>query len=122
MILDMPHLIIEYSDNISAEVHSTHVITHAHEVMINSGLFSLSDIRTRSHMTQDYLVGEKGKNGSFLHAIVYLMEGRTPGQKHKLSATLCEKIAECLPNIDRLSVDVRELDKSVYQKRCGIQG
>lgn len=115
----MPHLIIEYSNNISSKDTFQEITQAAHEAMIQSGLFSPADIKTRSYMAEDFLVGEKGRQGSFVHARIYLLEGRTTREKQNLSEQLRDTLRLHLKNVDQLSVDIRELKKDTYRKSVG---
>jgi len=112
----MPHVIIEYSANICAVDQFSAITKAAHNVMIRSSLFATSDIKTRSYVAEDFLVGEKGKEGSFIHVIIYLLEGRSMLQKQALSESMRDTIKEQVKDIDQLSVDIRELTKETYRK------
>ncbi len=113
----MPHVVIEYSDNISSAMQTEDICQVAHNTMIQSGLFLTGDIKTRAYSAQDFLVGEKGKDGSFVHITVYIMEGRSILQKQILSEALCNAVHGRLQTVDQVSVDVRELVKDIYRKR-----
>lgn len=113
----MPHVIIEYSNNVHEVVQAAQITKHAHETLINSGLFSTPDIKTRSYSAEDYLVGDKGKDGSFLHICVYLLDGRSVEKKQALSEALRDMLVERLPQVDQLSVDIRDLSREIYRKR-----
>lgn len=112
----MPHVIIEYSANICPAEQFAEITKAAHNVMIRSGLFSTADIKTRSYAAGDFLVGEKGKEGRFIHVIIYLLEGRALQQKQALSESMRDTIKSHVKDIDQLSVDVRELAKEIYRK------
>lgn len=112
----MPHVIIECSENIRFLVKPADITQIAHTTMIQSGLFNTADIKSRSHVAEDYLVGEKGNHGSFVHVTVYLLEGRSLLQKQNLSEALCAALQVPLKKVDQLSIDIRELTKDTYRK------
>jgi 5-carboxymethyl-2-hydroxymuconate isomerase len=112
----MPHVIIEYSANICPARQFAEITKAAHDVMIQSGLFSVADIKTRSYVTEDFFVGEKGNQGRFVHVIIYLLEGRSLVQKQALSEAMRDSLASHLKDVDQLSVDIRELSKDTYRK------
>lgn len=115
----MPHLIIEYSANVRQLTSPAELNRIGHKVMIESGLFSVPDIKSRAYATDDYLVGEKGSDGSFVHVTVYLLEGRSTQQKQDLSEALRAALKVPLEKIDQLSIDIRELAKDTYRKYVG---
>lgn len=112
----MPHVIIEYSANVCPRTEFVEITQIAHKIMIQSGLFAAADIKTRSYVTKDFLVGEKGNQGSFVHVTVYLLEGRTTMQKQNLSEALRDALQLALKNVDQLSIDIREMAKDTYRK------
>ena len=113
----MPHAIIEHSSNIEHAVETLHVLHVVHAIMEASGLFAPSAIKTRRHVTHDYLVGQHNQNGSFIHITVYMMEGRTSEQKNTLSGRLFTEIAQRLPEVTSVTVDIRDMDASCYRKK-----
>lgn len=115
----MPHLIIEYSANVRSLVSPAELVKIGHKVMIESGLFSIPDIKSRAYAAEDYLVGEKGNDGSFVHVTVYQLEGRSTQQKQDLSEALRDALKVPLEKVDQLSIDIRELAKDTYRKYVG---
>jgi 5-carboxymethyl-2-hydroxymuconate isomerase len=111
----MPHAIIEYSANIEEEFLDADICNRVHGTLMGCGLFRPEDIKTRAYATGDFMIGEKGQDGSFVHVTVSLLEGRTVEQKQALSQAIIDSLAVLNP-IDSKSVDVRELAKDVYRK------
>jgi 5-carboxymethyl-2-hydroxymuconate isomerase len=95
--------------DISELMRALHVAAVATEVMHGR------DIEIRAISYGDYLVA--GIRDGFCHVSVFLLEGRTPEQKLKLSETLCATLSESLPRTKSLSVDIRDMDASAYKKR-----
>lgn len=114
----MPHLILEYSRNIAPALQAADATAVGHKIMLESGLFTPSAVKTRSHVAADHAVGERGGDGAFFHALVYLLEGRSTEQKQSLAVSLLQAFTALVPAGASLTVDVRELDKTVYQKRA----
>jgi 5-carboxymethyl-2-hydroxymuconate isomerase len=73
------------------------------------------DIKIRAISYDDYLVA--GIRDGFCHVSVFLLEGRTPEQKLKLSESLRTSLSKMLPRTKSLSVDIRDMDSSAYKKR-----
>lgn len=109
----MPHIVIEYSAD--AGLAGMDLVQAAHKAAIGSGLFSAGDVKTRAYGADDYLVGEEGRK--FIHARVYLLEGRTMEQKQQLSVTLMQALKPCVKRGQHLSVDIRELVRDTYRKQ-----
>lgn len=112
----MPHAVIDYSENMHADVQSCGVTRLVHDALTQSGLFQPQDIKTRAHSVRDFWVGAKGQEGRFIHVILYLLEGRTMDKKQSLSQAVLDKLVAVLKNVDSITVDVRELVKDTYRK------
>ena len=112
----MPHVILEHSDNTTEVVLATGVVRRVHDVMLASGLFNAADVKTRAYPTHDFLVGIKGAEGRFLHATIYLLEGRPPEKKQALSQSVYDALIAANLGLDSVTVDLRELAKDVYRK------
>jgi 5-carboxymethyl-2-hydroxymuconate isomerase len=113
----MPHAIIEYSQSLSECFHARHILHVVHGVMQTSGLFAIPAIKTRAYEAKDFLVGEHGTAGTFLHVTIYLMNGRTLIQKQQLSKSMFDALNERLEDVHSLTVDIRELDRDTYSKK-----
>lgn len=113
----MPHAIIECSENLSPILISNAVVEKAHAVMLKSGLFQPHAIKTRLHTAPHYVVGNKAGEGAFCHVLIYLMEGRSTEQKQALSEAMFNMLDAYIPAGASVTIDVRELDASMYRKR-----
>lgn len=112
----MPHLIIEYAHTIATPDRIAQANKAAHDAMIQSGLFTPADIKTRAYIAGHVLVGEQGGQASFVHATVRLLEGRSTQQKQTLSEALREVLKQHMPDADQLSVDIQDMVKDTYRK------
>ncbi len=113
----MPHVVIEYSDNVKSEIVRGHIVVLAHKVMNESGLFNAADIKTRAHAASHFSIGERCGQGSFVHVTVSILEGRSLEQRAALSEALGDALAQKLGHVDQLTVEVREMLRATYRKR-----
>lgn len=113
----MPHAVIEFSANLAEVMQATKATAAVHQAMIASGLFAVpADIKTRAYAAQDFLVGELGQQGSFVHVTISLLEGRTIAQKQALTDLVRDALQQLLPTVEQLSVDIRDMTKDTYRK------
>jgi 5-carboxymethyl-2-hydroxymuconate isomerase len=114
----MPHLVIEYSAEGHADDAGLDVVglmQALHAAAASTGVMQAADIKIRATRYADYLVA--GKRDGFCHLSVYLLAGRTPEQKVRLSETLRATMVPLLPETRSLSVDIRDMDPVAYKKR-----
>ena len=112
----MPHVVIECSENLESLLREQAVCQKAYDVLSQSGHFLAADIKTRLHPATDSYVGLKGRDGAFVHAILYLLEGRTPDVRKNLAAALLSVLRDAVPTADSVTVDISEMKREFYQK------
>ncbi len=112
----MPHLIVEYSGTIANHVKKANLLAHAHGAMLASGVFNAADVKSRAYVADDFLVGNDGTAKSFVHARVYLLEGRTPEQKAAVVDGIFAVLREHAAYASQLSVDIRDMGRDTYRK------
>lgn len=111
----MPHLVIEYSEG---ALNGNQVADLMERLFVDAGqtgVMQSHDIKVRAQVYRDFLIA--GKRDSFVHLSVYMLAGRTPEQKVRLSTALRQTMVELCPNVTSLSVDIRDMDPEAYKKR-----
>lgn len=81
----MPHLIYEYTDNLSDQDIQGLVDKSAQVIMAQGGVFPTGGIRVRAHCVHEYIIADgAGQNrepsDAFVHAHLKIGQGRTPEQ------------------------------------------
>lgn len=112
----MPHAVIEYSANLDAFVTSRQAVLAAHNVMLDSGLFSPEAVKTRAHNVNQFLVGDDNADASFIHVWIALMEGRPVEKKQALTQAMFSALRALVPEATSVSVDIRDMDSKTYRK------
>ncbi len=110
----MPHLVVEYSRDIEDQVDISSLLHAAHDGALKSGLFGVEDIKVRAYPCDHSLVG--GKSGTSVHVTVYLLSGRDQAAQKALAELVLSHIEGLGLPLQSLSVDCRDMDRSVYKK------
>jgi 5-carboxymethyl-2-hydroxymuconate isomerase len=111
----MPHFVIEYSRGIEERVDLDAVMAAAYEAGAESGIMNPDDIKVRAIAYDTFRFA--GNIESFVHVTISLLEGRSDPQKEHLAVLLRERLARCCPDIDSISIDVRDMNATAYKKR-----
>ena len=77
----MPHVIVEYSANIEADLSPDRLVDEIHQAAITSGIAEPVAVRTRLKRREHYRVGDGSPENAFVHIDVRGRKGRTPEQK-----------------------------------------
>jgi len=91
------------------------VMRAIHEAAAATGVVKAEDLKIRALPFTDHLVA--GREQSFFHVSFYLLAGRTPEQKETLSIGLRAALADVLPKVQSISIDIRDMDPQAYKKR-----
>ena len=111
----MPHIVIEHSTEGHGHFDADALMRALHEAAASTGVVQAADLKIRAMAFADYLVA--GTRDGFCHVSLYLLEGRTPEQKLRLSEALRAAMVAALPQTKSLSVDIRDMDAVAYKKR-----
>lgn len=95
----MPHLIIEYTDNIKEEANIPALLKKVNKsLLLHSDIIPIGGLRTRAIELKDYIVADGAEDDAFVHVTLKLGRGRTEEDKKKvcndLFATVKDHFAE----------------------------
>lgn len=110
----MPHIVIEYSENLNHQVKSSELTKKAHKTVTDSGLFDPQAVKARSIAYNDVTLPDNAQN--FLHITTSILSGRTEEEKKSLSTALFQTAKTAIPEIDKLSVNIHEMNINTYTK------
>src|SRR5436853_6864574 len=77
----MPHVIVEYSANIEAEITPQRLVEEIHQAAIASGIAEPVAVRTRLMRREHYRVGDGSPENAFVHIDLRARQGRSLEQK-----------------------------------------
>ena len=92
---NMPHFIVEYTDNIKKEADIPNLLKKVNDVLISrSNIFPIGGIRSRAIELHDYRVADGAEDDAFVHAILKIGEGRSAEHKKETCDELFEVIKD----------------------------
>ncbi|BAU28294.1 5-carboxymethyl-2-hydroxymuconate delta isomerase [Aneurinibacillus soli] len=91
----MPHIIVEYTDNIKVEGDISGLLRKINDVLIGRApLFPVGGIRSRAIELQDYCVADGTEDDAFVHVTLKIGAGRSEADKQAVCDELFEKVKE----------------------------
>ncbi|MDH3387019.1 MAG: 5-carboxymethyl-2-hydroxymuconate Delta-isomerase [Gammaproteobacteria bacterium] len=111
----MPHVIIEYSDDVAGQIAIDDLIAAVHDGAMSSELFPEYDIKTRAVGYRHHQTGQT--RDSFVHVTVHLLDGRSDAQKSMLSEAVLATIEPLLLQVVSVSVEILDIHRASYRKR-----
>ncbi len=112
----MPHLILEYSDNLEFEVQP--LLARLHEALVATGAVAMKGLKSRAVRHSDYRMADGNSTYGFAHLSMLIREGR-PQETQRELAEQALKVMEAEFG-DRyetgylsLSVDIKEMKDGI---------
>src|SRR5690625_1891163 len=91
----MPHMIVEYTENIASAIDTKDILTNMNRSLIShERLFTPQGTRARAIEITDYLVGHEDNHNAFVHTTLKIAPGRTEEAKKKVFDDLFATIEE----------------------------
>lgn len=88
----MPHLIVEYSDNLEAEGDIAGLLPKLSTVLIDQGAYPIGGIRVRAVGVRHYRIADGAADDAFVHATLKIGAGRSDAVKQ----ATCERLFEAV--------------------------
>jgi 5-carboxymethyl-2-hydroxymuconate isomerase len=112
----MPNLIMEYTQHVEDRLNTHGLLQDLHQILCDSGLFEICDVKSRAYRCHSWLIGDSEDSQDFIHITVDLLAGRTDEQKQALSQELIDHLHELAPWVASITVNIRNMDRSSFQK------
>jgi 5-carboxymethyl-2-hydroxymuconate isomerase len=114
----MPHLTLEYSDNLEFDVQL--LLERLHNELVSTGAINLKGIKSRAIRQNEYRIADGDPAYAFVHANLLIREGRpVEVQKEaaqRVMAVLKETFGKRFENnYLSLSVDIKEMQEGIAQ-------
>jgi len=122
----MPHIIVEYTDNIENETNIPNLLRKCNDVLIaQNGIYPIGGIRSRAIKLQHYVVADDTKNDAFVHVTLKIGAGRAPEVKRQTGDALFAMIQEHFAALFArrglaLSLEIHEFDEAGTWKHNNI--
>ncbi len=121
----MPHIVVEYSDNLRERVDVAALIGCVHDAALTTGVFPLGGTRTRGSVRFDYKIADGDPRYGFIHIVMRIGQGRDQATKSAAAETVFQTASAFLDHAFEtaplaLSLEMQEIDSSLSFKRNTI--
>ncbi len=111
----MPHCIIDCPVALARRVGEQTLLAAVHDALDGLGLFKAGDIKVRLNGFTHYRCGTT--QDEFVHVALFLFTGRSVEQRHSLASATVAALVALLPQVENLSMDVREMPRETFVNR-----
>ena len=121
----MPHLIIEYSANIEAELELHSLMQKLYTAAVDTGVFPAGGIRVRGARRDQYVIADDHPDNAFVHLFARIRHGRPLAIRRQageqLFGVLCEHLQALFDRIPLgISFDIQEIDPDTSWKKNNL--
>ena len=119
----MPHLTLEYTDNLEFDVQST--LSRMHEELVATGVINLKGIKSRAIRHTEYRIADGNKEYAFVHINLLIRAGRSFEIQQEMAQRLMTVLQEVLGSrfdsgFLALSIDIKELREGITLSQHNI--
>ena len=117
----MPHITIEYSANLEADVAPAALVGALHKAALATGVFPLGGLRTRAARREVYCVADGDPENAFVAIVARIGAGRDAPTRLRVAQALMQALETATAQAFArrglcLTVDVEEIDASASLK------
>ncbi|EER58876.1 5-carboxymethyl-2-hydroxymuconate isomerase [Acidovorax delafieldii 2AN] len=116
----MPHLIVEYSQNLAGFPEAQALAELNQAVTSSPEVLDEADLKSRFVLVDSFEIGTAPANRAFVHAQLRLLSGRSPEAKKDLSERVAGVLRRLSPKpagvMVQLSVEIVDMDRGSYVK------
>ncbi len=117
----MPHCILEYSNNIVDQVDFRKLLLEINQFLAETGLFKLSDIKSRVIAHDLFVIGDGAPDRTFITMNLCILEGRDNSVKKDISNSLSKLLERSFPKTIAetkcsLTVRITDMHRESYGK------
>jgi 5-carboxymethyl-2-hydroxymuconate isomerase len=119
----LPHLTLEYTDNLEFDVQS--LLSRLHDELVATGVINLKGIKSRAIRHTEYRIADGNEEYAFVHIGLLIKTGRSievqQEMAQRLMAVLQEVFGSRFENsFLALSVDIQELREGITLSKHNI--
>jgi 5-carboxymethyl-2-hydroxymuconate isomerase len=114
----MPHLTLEYTDNLNFDVQP--LLARLHDELVATGAVNLKGIKSRAVRLTDYRIADGDPAYAFIHVSLLIREGRPLEVQQEASRRVMNVLKETFGQRFEngylsLSVDIKEMGEGIAQ-------
>ena len=121
----MPHIVIEYSANLEAQVPFPRFLAALRDTALSTGVFPLGGIRVRAYRADHYVVADGHPDNAFVHIMLRVGHGRDLETRKRacdaIFATVCRELEPLQQRIPLgISMEMQEVDAVLTYKKNNL--
>ena len=117
----MPHLTLEYTENVSQEIRPSELLPELYELLAREAGIDIGNCKSRAICRDEYHIGRGETRQAFVHLEIRVLEGRPPEVKRAIGkrslAVLDEHLGQSAAELNvQLTVEIVDMQRAGYFK------
>lgn len=118
----MPHVTIEYTDNLTEKVNISQLLKKANNALLaHEDIIPIGGLRTRAIELNEYVIADGAEDDAFVHVILKLGSGRSEEAIKKVSDSLFKVLQNHFAKLFEerylaLSMEIHEFTRPTYKQ------
>ena len=122
----MPHLTIEYSENLAENIEISKLVKVMHDSAASIEALPLGGLRTRASRREFYLIADGDSSNTFVNVVLRIAPGRSDEVKKQAGEKLSSALKDFFDLFFQsspiaLSLEIQELDANLRWKDSNIR-
>ena len=110
----MPHIIVEYAENIADDIQIESLLMIIHQSIAESGLFKANQIKSRAYPFKEFT--NAGGNDPYIHIQARIKSGRDSDNKKQLGEVVLAGLSSLNIPASVITIEVIDMDRDSYSK------
>ena len=110
----MPHIIVEYAEQISDKIKIDLILMTIHQSIAESGLFKAVQIKSRAYSFKEFT--NAGGNDPYIHIQARIKSGRDADNKKQLGEVILAGLSKLNISASVITVEIIDMDRDSYNK------
>ena len=115
----MPHLILEYSKNLSNEINFKPLFLNLHQMLAEQLPTYIASCKSRCIAHEVFFLGNCTDENTFVHLTIKILSGRSDQNKNQIGTTILQILRDFFqPHANtplQISVEIQELDQHYFK-------
>ena len=121
----MPHVIVEYSANLEADLSPRKLVDRIHAAIVATGVYPLGGVRVRAARRDVYAIADCDPDNAFVAILIRMGRGRDEETRTRVSKDVMAALAdETSASFARrglsLSVEIQEIDEAGASRKNNL--
>ena len=110
----MPHIIVEYAENIAGDLQIESILMTIHQSIAESGLFKANQIKSRAYPFKEFT--NAGGSDPYIHIQARIKSGRDSDNKKQLAEVILAGLSDLNIPASVITIEVIDMDRDSYSK------